>query len=307
MDVLSSMSIFCRVVEAGSFTAIATETASTQPTISKHIAALEQRLETKLLNRSTRQLKLTEAGEKYYKHCLRILDDLSESEAGIKQGQIEPTGTLRITTPVMFGRYFIAPILQEFLQLYPEVSIELIMDDSHIDIIKEGIDLAIRAGTMSDSNLIATKLGTCPPQAMVASTEYLHKFGEPNNLGELKNHQCLLHSIVLPGNLWEFNGPNGLESVKIVSRFVTNNRDTINDAAIAGMGIAITHLWPNADNMRQGKLKRVLAKYEPTPVDFSVLYPERHFVPQKVRRLIEYLRSYFENTDKFRALVEKIN
>jgi len=305
MDMFVSMSVFKRVAELGSFSATARETGLSQSTISKHVAALEQRLGTKLLNRSTRQLNLSEAGQEYYKHCIRILDDIAESESTIGRGQSQPAGTLRITTPVMFGRLFIAPMLWEFLETYPDISIELIMDDHYVDLIKEGMDLAIRAGRqLPDSTLVARKLGHCPEQVLVASPDYLAKHGEPKTPADLKHHNCLIHSLLTPSNEWEFSGPKGKERVRVHSRFISNNRDTTNTAALAGMGIALTFLWPNSAYIQQGQLKTVLADYVPNSMDIYAIYPERRFVPQKVRSLIEHLNNCFSSSKQFRTMVE---
>jgi len=149
-----------RVAEAGSFSAVARETAMSQSTVSKHIAALEQRLGTKLLNRSTRQLNLTEAGKEYYHYCVRILNDFQEAEASVGKGRILPTGTLRLSSTAAFGRKWIMPMLADFLAKYPDISIDYLTEDRYIDLVKEGVDLAIRVGPLADSALIARKIGS---------------------------------------------------------------------------------------------------------------------------------------------------
>ena len=151
MDVMQCMTVFRRVAEAGSFSAVARETEMSQSSVSKHIAALEQRLDTKLLNRSTRTLNLTEAGTEYYHYCVRILNDFQEAEASIGKGKILPTGTLRLSSNIPFGRLFILPFLNEYLTKFPDISIDYLMEDRNIDIVKEGIDLAIRVGPLADS------------------------------------------------------------------------------------------------------------------------------------------------------------
>ena len=304
MDILTAMSYFRRVVEAGSFSTVAKELGTTQPTISKHIATLEQRLETKLLNRTTRQLHLTEAGQEYYQHCIRILDDVAESEASIGAGKSLLTGSLRITAPVMFGRLFIAPLLWEFQQQYPDIKIEFIMNDSYIDLIKEGIDLAIRAGKLADSSLVARKLGVCPEQALVASPEYLAEHGEPKTPADLKDHDCLIHSLITPTNEWEFIGPQGKEIQHVNCRFISNNRDTLTAAALANQGIAITLLWPVTNYIKQGRLKQILTDYRLSDTNFYAIYPQRYYVPQKVNALIDHIGHYFNATDEFRDKVE---
>ena len=305
MDILTAMSYFRRVVEAGSFSAVAKELGTTQPTISKHVAALEQRLETKLLNRSTRQLNLTEPGQEYYKHCIRILDDVAESEASIGEGQSLLTGSLRITAPVMFGRLFIAPLLWDFQNKYPDICIELIMSDAYSDLIKEGIDLAIRAGKLTDSSLVARKLGQCPEQALVASPAYLAKRGEPQTPSDLKDHDCLVHSLMSPTSEWEFIGPQGTETQRVNTRFISNNRDTLTAAALDDQGITISLLWTVSNQIKQGRLKRLLSDYTTNATDFYAIYPERFYVPQKVRLLIEHISHYFDSPDRFREKVEQ--
>ena len=204
MDVMHSMAVFRRVVEAESFSAVARETNMSQSTVSKHIASLEERLNTKLLNRSTRSLKLTEAGKEYYHHCIRILSDFQEAEASVGKGKIDPTGTLRISTSAAFGRTCILPYLSEFLSTYPDINIDLIFNDDYIDLVKEGIDLAIRIGPLEDSSLIARKIGSSP-RVVVASPEYLVNHGRPKKPADLINHDCLFYTLQKSPGLWYFN------------------------------------------------------------------------------------------------------
>ncbi|NOQ89473.1 MAG: LysR family transcriptional regulator, partial [Gammaproteobacteria bacterium] len=172
MDVMSSMAVFRRVVEAKNFSAVARETNMSQSTVSKHIASLEERLGTKLLNRSTRSLKLTEAGKEYYHHCIRLLNDFQEAEASVGKGKIKPTGTLRMSSSAAFARTCILPHLDEFFNTYPDINIDLLFDDNYVDLVKEGIDLAIRIGPLEDSTLIARKIAS-GPRVVVAGPEYL--------------------------------------------------------------------------------------------------------------------------------------
>ncbi len=305
MDTLTAMSYFRRVVEARSFSTVARELNTTQPTISKHVAELERKLKTKLLNRSTRQLNLTEPGMVYYKHCIRILDDVAESEASISEGFASVSGTLRITAPFMFGRLFIAPLLWEFQQRHPDVCIEFIMSDSYTDLLKEGIDLAFRSGSLSDSSLIARKLGPCPEQVVVASPAYLEKYGEPKTPADLKDHACLVHALMTPTEEWEFIGPQGKIAQKIQTKFVSNNRDTLVAAALADQGLTIALLWSVTNEIKNGRLKRLLPEYTTYATDFYAIYPERFYVPQKVRLLRDHIAYYFNSPDEFREKVEK--
>jgi DNA-binding transcriptional LysR family regulator len=283
------MAVFRRVVEAKSFSAVARETNMSQSTVSKHIAALEERLGTKLLNRSTRSLKLTEAGQEYYQHCIRILNDFQEAEASVGKGKIKPTGNLRLSTSASFGRIFILPYLGEFLETYPEINIDLLFDDEYVDLVKSGIDLAIRIGPLADSTLIAKKIGSSP-RITVASTDYLVKHGRPKKPIDLTKHNCLFHSLEKSPDLWYYNSTQeGDESIRVNGRFKASSPDAIFDATIAGLGISILPAWYVQQFIKQGKLKPILEDYKPTAYDIHAIYPERRFVAPKVKRMIEFI------------------
>ena len=289
MDVMHSMAVFRRVVEAQNFSAVARETNMSQSTVSKHIAALEERLGTKLLNRSTRSLKLTEAGKEYYHHCIRILNDFQEAEASVGKGKIKPTGTLRISTGAAFGRTYMLPCLDEFFSTYPDINIDLLFDDDYIDLVKQGIDLAIRIGPLADSTLIARKIGTSP-RVVVASTEYLVKHGRPKKPADLMKHNCLLYSLQKTPDLWYFNSAQeGDESIRVSGRLKASSPDAICDATMEGLGISVLCEWYARKHIKDGRLKVILQDYHPTAYDINAVYPERKFVPQKVKRMIEFL------------------
>lgn len=289
MDVMQSMAVFRRVVEAKNFSAVARETNMSQSTVSKHIAALEERLGTKLLNRSTRSLKLTEAGNEYYHHCIRILNDFQEAEASVGKGKIKPTGTLRISTSAAFGRTFILPYLKEFFDTYPDINIDLLFDDAYVDLVKQGIDLAIRIGPLEDSTLIARKIGNSP-RLVLASPDYLVKHGRPRKPRDLSKHDCLFFSLQKSPDLWYFNSiQQGDESVHVSGRFKTSSPDAICDATVQGLGISIMCEWYARAQIKQGRLKVILEDYRPTTWDIHAVYPERKFVPQKVKHMIEFL------------------
>lgn len=289
MDVMHSMAVFRRVVEAENFSAVARETNMSQSTVSKHIASLEERLGTKLLNRSTRSLKLTEAGKEYYQHCIRILNDFQEAEASVGKGKIKPTGTLRISTSAAFGRTFVVPHLNEFLDTYPDINIDLLFDDDYVDLVKNGIDLAIRIGPLADSTLIAKKIGSSP-RLVVASPEYLVKHGRPKKPADLTKHNCLFYSLQKKPDLWYFHSTQeGEESVRVSGRLKASSPDAICDATVAGLGISVLYEWYAQQYLEQGKLKAILDDYKPTAHDIHAVYPERRFVAPKVKRMIEFL------------------
>ncbi|VAW50436.1 Transcriptional regulator, LysR family [hydrothermal vent metagenome] len=290
MDVMSSMAVFRRVVEAKNFSAVARETNMSQSTVSKHIAALEERLGTKLLNRSTRSLKLTDAGKEYYHHCIRILNDFQEAEASIGKGKIKPTGTLRISTSAAFGRACMLPSLNTFFNDYPDIDLDVLFHDDYIDLVKEGIDLAIRIGPLADSSLIARKIGTSP-RLVVASPEYLVKHGRPKKPGDLAKHNCLLYTLQKAPDLWYFNSAQeGDESVRVTGRLKASSPDAICDATVEGLGISILCEWNARKYIEDGRLKVILPDFHPTAYDINAVYPERKFVSQKVKQMIEFLK-----------------
>jgi len=293
MDVLVSMGVFRRVAEKGNFSEVARELEISQPTVSKHVAALENRLNVKLLNRSTRSLSLTDVGKHYYDRCVYILDELQETESTLRSQQSQPKGTLRINTPVTFGELEIAPLLWDFLEKYPELNIDLITDDRYVDLVKEGVDMAIRVGPMDDSSLVARKIGDSPRFA-VASTDYLTDNGEPSSLQELKKHNCIVYMLLTTLNEWHFTGPNGKESVRVHGRFSVNNPRIMRQAVLAGQGIAITPQWLIGDDISAGNVKVILSDYVPTPLDIHAVYPDRRLVPAKVSCFIEYLKEKFD-------------
>ena len=298
MDVMQCMAVFRRVAESGSFSAVARETEMSQSSVSKHIAALEQRLDTKLLNRSTRSLNLTEAGKEYYHYCVRILNDFQEAEASVGKGKILPTGTLRLSSSTQFGRLFVLPFLNQYLAKFPDISIDYVMEDRYIDIVKEGIDLAIRVGPLADSSLIASKLGSCQ-RLIVANQDYLLKHGFPKKPEDLKSHNCLTFSLQKTPNEWFFNSAQfGEESVRINSRFKASSNEATVEAAIAGIGIATACDWHVREHIKSGHLTVLLKNYALTPYDINAVYPERRYVPEKVKRLIDHLKQSFKDYGK---------
>ncbi len=193
MDRLSAMNMFIRVVETGSFSAVAKELSSTQPTVSKNIAELESWLGAKLLNRSTRSLRLTETGADYYERCVAILQDVEDAEQNVGLLQTQPKGLVRVTAAVAFGRLHIVPRLESFFARYPDIKIDITLNDRVVDLIEEGVDIAFRMGNLRDSILIARKLCTSPTAA-AASPEYLKKYGVPRHPRDLKEHNYVVYT-----------------------------------------------------------------------------------------------------------------
>lgn len=293
MDVMQSMQVFRRVAEVRSFSAVAREINASQSTVSKHVAALEERLGTKLFNRSTRSLTLTDAGAEYYRYCVRILNDFQEAEASVGRGRIRPTGILRVSATTAFGKMFIVPLLNDFLHDYPDVEVDLVLDDRYVDLVKDGIDLAIRIGPLADSSLVARKIGTSK-RVLVASPDYLVKHGIPKTPVQLASHSCLLYTLQEAPNEWFFNSPQyGDESVQVGGRLKTNSHSVLLDAALADLGIATLCEWHVKEHVRKGRLTMLLKNYSLTSYDVNALYTERRYVPQKIKCLVDHLRESF--------------
>ena len=229
---------------------------------------------------------------------MRILNDFNEAEASVGKGQIKPTGTLRLSASAAFGRTFIIPFLNDFLVKYPDIDCDLVFNDHYIDLVKEGIDLAIRVGPLSDSTLIARKIGMSP-RVVVASPAYLVKHGRPKKPADLLNHDCLVYSQQKSPNLWFFHSvQSGDETVRVNSRLKASSPDAIADAALAGLGIAVMCEWYVREHVKQGKLKIILPDYKPTAHEVHAVYPERRFVPQKVKRVIDCLCTAFKQYEE---------
>ena len=203
MEQITAMKLFTRVVQTGSFSAVARESGISQSSVSKNLAALEAKLGARLLARTSRKLNLTEVGCDYYERCLPILMEIDEAEATVRSMTINPAGVLRVNVPVSFGQRHVIPRMPEFMRAYPNVKIDIMLLDRQVDLVAEGVDVAIRIDILDDSSLIARRLGDSP-RLLVASKTYLQKHGRPNHPDELKNFDCLVYSLLSTGNIWHF-------------------------------------------------------------------------------------------------------
>ncbi len=292
MDRLSAMNMFVRVVETGSFSAVAKELSSTQPTISKNIAELESWLGAKLLNRSTRSLRLTETGADYYERCVAILQDVEEAEQVVGQLQTQPKGMVRVSAVVAFGRLHIVPRLEQFYQQYPDIKIDLTLNDRVVDLVEEGIDVAFRMGILPDSNLIAKRL-CASPIVTVASHQYLKHHGIPVHPRDLREHNYIVYSGAGSIRETQFQENGEPFYVKVNGNLTTNNTEALRIALISGLGISRAPRWLVGDAIGSGELVEVLAAFQPAPLDiFAVYSPGRH-LPSKVRCFIDFFSAQF--------------
>jgi DNA-binding transcriptional LysR family regulator len=288
MDLIGPMRTFVRVVEAGSFTAVATEQRTTQPTISRQVAALEDHLGTRLLTRTTRALTLTDDGQSFYEHAVRVLETLSEAEGAVGRRRNKPAGTLRLATPVVFGRLHIVPRMAAFLQRYPDVLVDVVMSDTFTDLIEQGIDLAIRVGEISDPSLVARRIGVVR-RVTVASPAYLKANGTPRTPHDLANHQCIVYTRLTTGNRWMFDSPQGAVTIETSGRFRADNSEAVREAVLAGLGIAVIPAFAFTGEITSGRVKVLLKAFEPKRLPLHAVHPSRRFVPLKVRAMIDHL------------------
>ncbi|WP_293308778.1 LysR family transcriptional regulator [Microcoleus sp. PH2017_10_PVI_O_A] len=286
------MQTFVRAIEMKSFSAVAREQQTTQPTISKQIAALEKYLGVQLITRSTTNLSLTEEGKRYYQYCQQILETVAEAEASLT-GKERATGILRLGCPVLFGEMQIVPRLKAFMKRYPDVKIDLMMADYFVDIVENGLDLLIRIGNHLDSSLISHRIGTTR-RVTVATTGYFEQAGEPQTPDDLVDHDCILYTPLATGNEWHFLGTDGTIKVRVGGRFQTNSSVAIRSAVLSGLGVAVAPVWMFGDEIYRGELKVVLQDYQPTPLPIHAVYRRSRFYPAKISSFIDFLAEEFK-------------
>ncbi|MEO1267418.1 MAG: LysR family transcriptional regulator [Myxococcota bacterium] len=294
MDKLDAMQSFIRVVECGSFSRTARETGTTQPTISKRIAFLEEVLGARLLVRTSRSMELTEVGAAYYERCLSILAEIETAEVEVNRLHNVMRGTLRVSAPDLLGNHFISPRLPGFLAQHPNLMLNLNLTNRQVDIIAEGFDVAVRVGSLKDSSLVAQKLASVRA-VLVASPSYLNTHGLPQSPLELSSQNCLIYSHGASSIDWVFH--DGQESplrVTVSGNLATSNALVLKQAAIAGVGIAMLSTFMVEDEIAAGVLKPVsFDGYTCPAFPLFAVYPVHRFVPVKVRRWIEFLKQEF--------------
>jgi DNA-binding transcriptional LysR family regulator len=286
---ITDLEIFARVVTAGSMSAAGRELDLSPAVVSKRISHLETRLGTRLFHRTTRQLQLTETGRGFYERVVQILATVQEAEAFVSAGHQRPGGTLKITAPTAFARLHVAPYLGTFLKQNPDLSLEIIATDHILDIVREGIDLAIRIAELEDSSLVEKKLAPCR-RTFCASPAYLKEHGTPKTLAELPSHKVLSENNAA----WRLQGPEGFVSLKLPSEIKTNSSEIVHQAIISGMGLGFRPTWQIRDDLLARRLIPILPQYRETPsLAVYAVYPDKHFVPARLRVFIEFLISVY--------------
>ena len=294
MDRLDAMHMFVRVVETGSFTKVAQEFATTQPTVTKQVAAMEARLKVRLLNRNTRGVSMTEAGALYYEKCKIIVADVAEADNVVKVRQTHVQGQLRIGSSVAFGRRVLIPLAMEFMKQNPQVQIDLSFEDRYTDLVANGIDVALRLGKLADSSLGARMLGV-NPWVLVASPSYLRKHGTPRRPSDLKEHSALIYSSVQGNDIWRLRNASGEPvSVPVTGRLRSNNLSALLAAARSHMGVAALPRYVAHESLKDGRVVEVLKTCRLPEQEIHAVYPSPRLVPQKVQSFIAFLQGTFD-------------
>jgi len=282
MDKLNAMVTFVSIVDKGSLTAAADAVDTSLPSVVRALAALERDLGVRLLNRTTRRLHLTDEGTQYLAHCRTILSAVQDFEFGLASHQAQPRGRLSVTASVLFGRRYIAPIVANFIQRYPEATANMLFVDRVVSVVEEGIDVAIRIGHLQDSSLVAIKVGSVR-RVICASPSYLRRHGIPQKPADVATHACVRHTGLAPRNEWHFRAGRRNLSVPVKAVMTCNEIDSALDACAGGVGLGMFLSYQVASSRKSGALKYVLEEFETEPLPVQVIYPHTKLMSTRVR------------------------
>ena len=289
MDTLADVAVFVQVVERGSFTAAANRLDLSKAVVSKYVTRLENQLGVRLLNRTTRRLSLTEAGRLFYERGKQGLQHIEEAQNLVGLLQDEPRGTLRLNAPMSFGILHVAPALGDFLARYPDLSVDLNLDDRKVDMVEEGFDVSIRITNLSDSSLIARRIAPCR-HAIVAAPDYLSRRGTPQSPADLLGHHIITYRYQEAALEWSFHTENDEQiSIAVTGAVRMNNSLAIREALVGGLGITRTPTFVVGRDIREGRLREVLTDYRSPTVPIYMIYPRRRHLQPKVRAFMDFM------------------
>jgi len=309
MDKLSAIQTFVRVSETGSFSAVARELGTSQSSVSKSVAALEKYLGTQLLSRTTRSISLTEEGERYFEEVRRLVAEIQDAEFALRKGKHQLSGNLRVAASVGYGRKVLMPFIGEFLTKHPDVKLDLNLNDGFIDIVEQGIDVAIRIGDLPDSSLLAKRIGTTH-RALMASKSYVKKInktiGIPKIPADIEGHPCVIYNGVQSKNIWEFISKDGSSiKVRVGGNFQSNSSEAIRAAGISGMGLCYSPTWLFDEELKSGEIIILLEEWTMNPLPIHAVYPLQRKNSPKVKAFVDLLskalgQNSFDTTNKTR-------
>ncbi|MEM6390821.1 MAG: LysR family transcriptional regulator [Pseudomonadota bacterium] len=295
MDRLTEMEAFATVVDQGGFTDAAKKMGISKSAVSKHVSSLESRLGARLLNRTTRRVSPTEIGLAYYDRARRVLNDAGEADALVTAMQSAPSGMLRVSVATDFGVNHLSPVLGEFLHSYPDITVNMVLNNRYVELISEGFDLAIRVGELEDSSLRARKL--CETnKRMIAAPAYFDQYGQPRKIDDLNEHKLLHYSNQASGNVWKVAAPSGEKrQVRTAGSLTVNDGQSLLNAAIGGLGIAYLPSFLYAEPMRQGQLVDAIPELPMEVQGIYAIYPPGRYTQPKVRAFIDFLVDQFRD------------
>ncbi|WP_444890408.1 LysR family transcriptional regulator [Microbulbifer sp. DLAB2-AA] len=292
MESFAAIPVFVTVAETGGFSPAAKLLGISKSAVSKRVSQLEEQLGVKLLHRTTRKLSLTEAGEHFFQHARIAYQAAQDAQDAVTQLQGEPQGRLRINAPMSFGRLHLAPLIPVFLKRYPKITIDLVMDDKVVDLIGEGFDIAIRGGDLPDTSLIARKLA--PLQSVLcASPAYLEELGKPIELEQLTEHNCLMFTYSRDVKEWNFIQDNHLHTIEVRGNYQVNNSEALREAILQGLGIGRLPTFVAGADIKSGLLVPLFEEYQMPAKTIYAVFPERQYMPAKVRAFIDFAIEYF--------------
>ncbi|MDH3262705.1 MAG: LysR family transcriptional regulator [Paracoccaceae bacterium] len=293
MDRLTEMEAFATVVDQGGFTDAAKKLGISKSAVSKHVSALEARLGARLLNRTTRRVSPTEIGLAYYDRARRVLNDAGEADALVTSMQSAPSGLLRISVATDFGVNLLSPILGEFLREYPEITVNMVLNNRYVELISEGFDMAIRVGELEDSSLRARKL-TETTKSLIAAPSYFEKYGKPQRIDDLNDHKLLHYANNAASAVWKLTAPSGEKrQVRTAGWLTVNDGQSLLNAAISGLGIAYLPSFLYADAMKAGLVEDAMPELPVEVQGIYAVYPPGRFTQPKVRAFIDFLVNRF--------------
>lgn len=295
MELLRALSTFVRVVDLGSFSAVAREENTSHTAVTRLIGQMEDHFGVRLFQRTTRHLSLTEEGQDLLSHAHHVLEAASEMEGALGRNRAEPNGTVRVGVPVGVARLLV-PALSVLAKRYPRLSVDLVVGDHFDDLVHDRLDLAVRTGAPGDTALISRAVGWFG-RAAVASPAYLEQRGAPSHPDELAEHACIVHGIGGDGGLWRFTGPDGTIDVAVNGPLRANNSEVVRQAALAGLGVALLPEVQVVDDIRSSRLYRVLTQYPTERRQAFVVYPSRRHLPPRTRAVIDFLVTGFKDVE----------
>lgn len=303
MDKLKAIEVFIEVAQGLSFSGAAQRLGMAKGNVTKHIAWLEQSLGVQLLTRTTKSVSLTESGLSLLENGRELLDRVESIDAAVRQSVQEPKGMLRLGAPPSFGAFHLVPIITAFSSAHPDIQVVLYLDDGRTDLVAEGLDMSVRIATsLKDTSQVAQRLAVVP-QLLVASPDYLRRRGTPQTIAELAEHECMVHALKSPTNIWTFMGDaqdsdtSSKTTVRVHGTIRANYGDPLRHAAMLGHGISMHPTYMVMQDIQEGRLVSVLPQFRPVGVDIYAVFPSRKNMPVRVRTFLDFLRQWFAAAD----------